>query len=304
MHRMRLVTISRIFVNEEAFYMVKGGILSRIQSMVNDLPVSEQKVAGFVLSSPRDAVAMSVHEVADRSGTSSAAVIRFCRSIGLNGFPELKMQLSVSNAYSQNRHSGYLDIESNEPVKSVIRKTINNSLQTLQDTEAHLDVEVIENTVKALQRASVIYVYGVGASAIVAEDAAQKWLRLGKVAYFISDRHLLAAALANAPKSAVFFGISYSGETTDLLELMKLAKELELTTMGLSKFGSNKLTSLCDFMLFTSRAPEAELRSAATSSRLAQLLVIDILFLAYASSQYEATVEQLSASRDAVKHLQ
>lgn len=284
--------------------MPKGGILSRIQSMMSDLPVSEQKVASYILSSPKDAVAMSVHDVAEKSGTSSAAVVRFCRSIGLNGFPELKMQLSVSNAYSRNHHTGYLDIESNEPVKSVIRKTINNSLQAIQDTEEHLDVQTIEQIVVSLQRAPAIFMYGVGASAIVAEDAAQKWLRLGKIAYFIPDRHLLAAALASAPKNAVFFGISYSGETTDLLELIRLAKEFGLQTIGLSKFGSNKLASLCDQMLYTSRAPEAELRSAATSSRLAQLLVVDILFLAYASSQYEATVEQLSASRNAVKRLQ
>lgn len=86
-----------------------------------------------------------------------------------------------------------------------------------------------------LQQAEVIYVYGIGASFIIAEDAAQKWLRLGKNVYAISDRHLLAGAMATKSENAVFWGILYSGETREVIQLIKGAKDKCIKTISLTR---------------------------------------------------------------------
>ncbi|TCP32119.1 RpiR family transcriptional regulator [Scopulibacillus darangshiensis] len=279
--------------------MAMGSITSQIQAALSELPVSEKKVGDYLLKFPSEVTKMTIHEVAEKAGTSSAAVVRFCRSLGLNGFPDLKMRLSVELAGTLK--PGYLDIESNEDVESIINKVISNTLQTLQDTAGQLNSAAIKNTIEAIREASVIYVFGVGASSIVAEDVAQKWTRLGKHMVTESDCHDLAMNLAAAPPKAVFFGISYSGATPEVINMVRMAKEYGITTIGLSRYGNNKLSSIADIMIFTARAPEAELRSAATTSRFAQLLVIDILYFAYAASQYDHTVEQLSKTREAVE---
>jgi len=102
---------------------------------------------------------------------------------------------------------------------------------------------------------------------------------------------------------AVFWGASYSGKTKEVLLLIEKAKAFGMQTIGLSRIGQHKLVQNVDVLLTTARAPEAKLRSAATSSRFAQLFVIDIVFLTYASSQYEFTIEQLEKSRNAVADL-
>ncbi|MDH6369272.1 DNA-binding MurR/RpiR family transcriptional regulator [Paenibacillus sp. PastF-3] len=63
------------------------------------------------------------------------------------------------------------------------------------------------------------------------------------------------------------------------------------------------LSQLADVSLFTSREPEAKLRSSATSSRFAQLFVLDIVFNAYASAQHDFTVEQLGKTRKMIEVL-
>ncbi len=246
---------------------------------------------------------MTVHEVADCAGTSSAGVVRFCRSIGVQGFSDLKLQLSAISNQIYEEPRGYWDIEPNEEKSSVINKTVNNSIQALRDTSEYIDIDIIEQAVAMLKEASIIYVYGVGASSIVADDVALKWLRLGKPTLAGSDAHKVATAIANAPKNAVFFGISYSGNTKEVWKLTELAIKHGLRTLGLSRFGKSKLSSVSELMLYTSHAPEAVLRSGATSSRLSQLLAIDILFFVYASVDFESTREQLEQSRDAIKDL-
>ncbi|WP_262495726.1 SIS domain-containing protein [Paenibacillus sp. B2(2019)] len=86
-----------------------------------------------------------------------------------------------------------------------------------------------------MEQAEVIYVYGVRASFIIAQDAAQKWLRLGKNVYAISDRHLLAAAMATKSENAVFWGILYSGGTREVIQLIKGAKDKCIKTISLTR---------------------------------------------------------------------
>lgn len=282
--------------------MKRSSILTQIELASHELPISEKKVATYILSHPKDVMHMTIHELAKLSETSSAAVVRLCKSLGIDGFPSLKVQLSaglVGNSTSV----GYLDIESDEKVSSIIEKTVSNTVQTFHDTASQLNTGSIEQAVELLHHADIIYLYGVGASLLIAEDAAQKWSRLGKRVYATSDRHLLVSAMATQSENAVFWGISYSGETREVIQLVNRAKEYGMKTIGLSRIGNNKLSQSVDVSLSTARAPEAKLRSAATSSRFAQLLVVDVVFLTYASSQYEFTIEQLEKTKKSIENL-
>ncbi|WP_378141646.1 hypothetical protein [Chryseomicrobium palamuruense] len=60
---------------------------------------------------------------------------------------------------------------------------------------------------------------------------------------------------------------------------------------------------MADISLFTSSTKEAAFRSAATSSRLAQLHMIDILFMYVASQDYEQSVKFLDETREAIHTL-
>ncbi|MBC1285162.1 MurR/RpiR family transcriptional regulator [Listeria booriae] len=274
-----------------------GSVINRIQGMLEELPKSEAKVGRAILDDPSKIVKMSIHELAECSGASGAAVIRFCHSMGLEGFPELKMKLSVELVKPEK--TGYYDIEPNEDFEEITRKLVSNTVQTLNDTVGQLDREKVWLACDMLQQADTIYAYGVGASWLIAEDIAQKWMRAGKHAVAIADPHILAMAFAAGSKNALFFAISNSGETSAVLQLADEAQNNGLQLISLTRFGQNKLKQKAGVALETSRAPETELRSAATSSRQAQFLVIDILFYFYASHHYEDMIEQIRASRAA-----
>ncbi len=277
--------------------MQTGSVTSRIEGILNSLPKSEKKIGTTILKEPEWVVRASIQALADKADTSGAAVIRFCRSLNFPGFPELKRQLSVELSKSQ--RTGYYDIEPGDSFFSIKEKLVSNMVQTANDTAALLEEEIYDTACKLLDSAEAIYVYGVGASWPVAEDFAQKWLRLGKFVLAIQDTHVLATALSTYQKKAIFIGISNSGETSSVIQLAQQAKANQITVISLTRFGANNLKSLADLALETARAPEAELRSSATSSRQAQLLTIDILYYFYATKHYTEVIPQIKKSREA-----
>ncbi|WP_099159828.1 MurR/RpiR family transcriptional regulator [Virgibacillus ndiopensis] len=278
----------------------KGGLVI-LKEMVTSLPPSEQKIAQYILNNPEESILLTAVMLGEKSQTSSAAVIRLCKSLGFNGFQELKIR--VAGDMQAEDVKGYRDIESNESYKSIIDKVTSNTIQTLQETVDIMSEGNLRKAVKKLSKAKSIIFIGFGASNIAAKDAEQKFLRIDKNVQSFSDVHLAATSIANKGNDDVIVGISFSGNTKEVAKLLRLAKQKQSTTIGITKYGNSEVSDFSDILLHTSAAREATFRSGATSSRIAQLHVIDILFMCLASEEYEETVKHLDQTREAVSFL-
>lgn len=270
----------------------------RVKSIYDDLTRSERKIAKLVLSEPEKVIKMTASELAKASNTSPASVIRFCKSIGIPSFPDLKLQLSAEkDAPVVQQYTDILPDESPEDIKN---KLLNNAYQAMKETIQLIDDDTLSSAVQLISAASFIYVYGIGSSYLVAENIAQKFNRIGKVCICQPDVHLLIASLTSAPENTLFIGVSNSGETSEVLSLNELAKNKHLPTISITQFGANSLSKQADLSLQTVKSKEAELRSAATSSLTAQFILTDLLFLTYVLKNYDENMANIRASRELV----
>lgn len=280
-------------------YMTGGLVM--LKEMLPLLPPSEKKVAIFILDNPHDSIILTANELGKKSKTSGAAVIRLSKSLNLKGFQDLKMR--IAGDLQKTKSQGFRDIEPNEPIRSIIEKMTNNSIQTIRETAELVNTEELQKAVEYLRNAQTIHFIGIGASGIIAKDAEQKFLRINKAAYAFDDMHLAATLVANAQKDDVVVGISFSGETSEVARMLQFASEKKLKTISLTKYGNSIVTEFAEVKLYTSATREPTFRSGATSSRMGQLQVIDILFMCVASTQYNETVKHLEATRDAIDFL-
>ncbi|MEH7276161.1 MurR/RpiR family transcriptional regulator [Neobacillus vireti] len=280
--------------------MAAGG-LKMLQNMLEQLPASERKIAQYILDHPQSILNSTVNDIGVQAKTSGAAVIRLCKSLGLNGFQDLKVR--IAGDLVKPAEQGYRDIEPGETYFSIAQKTTSNSIQSIRDTEEIINFEELERAVTTLLSAQNVHFFGIGASNIIAKDAQQKFLRIQKNATSFTDTHLVATIIANAGKDDVVFGISHSGETAEVIKVMALAKERGVKTISLTKYGQSAVSSLADIKLFTSYSGEPPFRSGATSSRLAQLYLIDILFLSMATVQYEHSIQAIDQTREAIRFI-
>lgn len=279
--------------------MSRENILKRIKSVIDNLPTSERKIGQAILKDPSLVINMTAQELADFSGSSPATVIRFCKKIDIQSYTQLKIKLSAE--IETPTYEGYSDINVNESIEEIKQKLLANAYQSMQDTISILNDVKVEEFVDRLISAPVIYAYGVGASYLVAENFSHKWSRIGKTVICIQDIHILLTMFVSAPEQSLFFAISNSGETTDITELAIIAKKYDIYTVGLTQFGKNSLSSKVDLSIQTVKSNESRMRSAATTSLHDQFIVIDVLFYAYASRNFDNMIDKIEASREEVK---
>lgn len=281
---------------------IASGGLVLVNEMRKNLPPSEQKIADYILTNPEKIVSMTVQELGDMSQTSGAAVTRLCKSLKLKGFQELKLR--INGDLGRKIELTNRDIQPNEPVASTIQKVTDHAVHALLETAELMDSAQLEAAVDAIVNAQNIHFFGVGASGIPAFDAQQKFLRIHKATTSTADLHMSATVVANFGPEDVVVGISFSGKTFEVEKILELANSRGATTISLTKYGQTPISGISKIQLYTSPSREANFRSAATSSRLAQLHVMDMLFMSVASRQFDTTITYLDSTREAIGEIQ
>lgn len=277
--------------------MLTSGLI-RLKSILEQLKPSERKVADYILSHPQEVVQLSVQKLAELSGASEATVIRLCQKLDMKGFQELKLRIAGDLASPQSS-SGYEEIRMESTVEAIMYAVSNNNKYSIDDTLAVLSAEEVKKAAIALTGARRINIFGMGASYIIAEDLRQKLDRIGWWCEAYPDLHGQLTSAVNMKPGDVAFGISYSGETIEIVESLTEAKRQGATIITLTKYGNSSVNELADTKLFAS-ASEQSIRSGAMASRIAQLNVVDILFITIASSQKDNLIPLLEQTRFAV----
>ena len=274
-----------------------AGLILKIREALNDMKPSEKKIADFVLNNTDEAVGLYIGDLAERCGTSKASVIRMCRALNYEGYRDFAIALA-SDVASQKPDDGvYTDIRAGDDLETIIKNVCHNNKKSIDDTFDILNCKEVERAVAAIHKAKKIDFYGVGASGLIALDAQQKFIRINKYAWAYTDPHLQVTAAANLSKNDVVVVISYSGETKDIIETVKIAKEMGATVISVTKYGMNTLGEISDIKLFLS-SPETTMRSGAMGSRIAQLTIIDILFTGVASLEYPYIKKYLDRTKE------
>lgn len=264
--------------------------ISRINNAMPDFNPLETRIANFFVCNQNEILRLPIQQIAEKCDCSQSAIVRFCQRLGYSGFKDFKHQVT-DLMFDQYRHGSeqpahYSDIQLDGSLNTIISRITENNLKSLQDTADIIDEATLVRAIHAISDANRVVFYAVGGSAISAADAYQKFVRIGKNCQFFEDSHLQISSAVTLKKGDIAVLISYSGKTKDLLCLIPILKESEVTTIAITKYGSSPLGKLCD-MVLNVVSTDIPVRSASFSSRIAQLSVIDMLFTGVASLNYD-----------------
>lgn len=273
------------------------------QNYSNFTPV-EKKIADYIFEVEEQILGKSAQEVAKDLGTSTAALVRFSRKLGYAGFSQLKQKLSASYAFHADDKKYYeevSDAETPRSLKNKLKVRINHMVETTNDALAD---EAVEKAVAMIKNKDLLFVFGIGASAIVAQDIFQKFSRIGKKVVFLQDTHLFVSALAVHQNDALFMAVSMKGETKEVIDIAKLAQEMTIPLIVISGREDSTLAKLADCLLHSVSGEDYKMRTAATMSLMAQLYVVDVLFYMYVSKHFAQSYQKLQQTKDIIKKLE
>ncbi|WP_338672022.1 MurR/RpiR family transcriptional regulator [Streptomyces sp. SCSIO 30461] len=281
-----------------------AALAAKVRMLGPSMTRSMRAVAEAVAGDPAGCAALTVTALAVRTGTSEATVVRTARLLGYPGYRDLRLALAGIAAQQQSGRAPAVtaDIAVDDPIADVVAKLAHDEQQTLADTAEGLDPAQLSAAVGVLAGARRIDVYGVGASGLVAQDLAQKLLRIGLIAHAHSDPHLAVTNAVQLRGGDAAVAISHSGSTGDIIEPLRVAFDRGAATIAITCRPDGPVAQYADHILTTSTARESELRPAAMSSRTSQLLVVDCLFIGVAQRTYDTAAPALSASYEALAH--
>ncbi|MGV6806739.1 MAG: SIS domain-containing protein, partial [bacterium] len=166
-------------------------------------------------------------------------------------------------------------VEPGDSTEAYKGKIFDSAIHSLTLVRDRLDPELIQNVVDAIVDASRVFFFGLGASSAVAKDAEQKFFRFGlPVSYH--DDILMQRMLASATSPGqLFFIISYTGRTRELVETAELARANGAKLIGLTAPDS-PLAKICDLAIEVGISEDTD-EYMPMASRIVHLVVLDVL---------------------------
>ncbi|WP_308399640.1 MurR/RpiR family transcriptional regulator [Weissella thailandensis] len=279
-----------------------NSLFVRLSSEKN-FTASERKIANFFLEKPQLAIDATAGKIGKLTSTSSSAVVRFAKKLGYSGFPAMKLDIAVTTTNNQN-NSDLTEIEAEESITTILEKT-SARFKTIPDViTAQNETADFSNATKLIENARHIFVYGVTASALAAQDIQQKFTRVGLDVIYHADFHQMMTTMqATATNQDLAIVISESGYTFETLKFKKISLDLELKVIVLTNEIESEIFRGCDVTLTTTSQQFDKVRFASTTGLLSQLYVVDILFYTYISKHYEESQQKVEETRSRISKI-
>jgi DNA-binding MurR/RpiR family transcriptional regulator len=268
------------------------GVLVRLRTRLPQFTGALQRVAEQVLVDPAAAARASIVELAERSGTSPATVTRFCRALGFEGYADLRLGIAGDTGRAA-RSAGWSvdigrEIQPTDPLDRVLQQIMAADTRAMHDTAALLDLGEVQHAADAIASARRVDIYGASGSALVGAEMQFCLHRIGVPAWGWVDVHNGLASSALLGAGDVALGISHSGQTREIIEMIAEAGSHGATTIALTSYPRSALADVAAVVLLTA-TQATTFRPDALSARHPQLVVLDLLYIAVAQRLHDRT---------------
>lgn len=283
--------------------MEQSDAIALVRRALPGLTASETRVAEAILGDPSYVAGLAITDLAVRCETSVSTVARFAQSLGYSGYRELRAQISRSVTLAQAQRDRFglesTAIDPQDAVATVAAKIGAQQVDAIERTARMIDTDVVDRVAAAVVAARRTELLGQGASSLTAQDLQQKLARIGLGASHAPDPHLALTSVSLCTDADVVIAFSHSGATPETLRTVQVARDAGAVTVAVTNEPASPLVEAVDLVLLT-HADESPFRMAAMSSRIAQLALIDILFVRIVQRAGGSVATPLHLTHDAI----
>lgn len=253
----------------------------KIKAAYASMTPSEKRIAEYILNHRDELKDINSYTLAQATNTGQATVIRFSKAIGYSHFQEFILDLRTGE------HQDIIerDIHIQDDIVTTNTKMVQSYTTTMNFILEQNKADAFQAALSLILTAQKIIILGLGSSGLVGLDFANKLLKYGKPAFYNSDMHMSLSMISNAGPDDLIIIFSASGMKKEILIGAKKAKEVGAKIIAITGLGKNKLTKDADVSLFIANFPHQQLD--ATTSRIGQFIIADMLFIHYIKANHE-----------------
>lgn len=241
----------------------------------------ESEIASYILNNKDEITKLKIQELADILFISKSAIHRFVKKIGFNGFNDLKVSIAKENADLLENNS-YINVnypfQAKDNPRQIAFKLLELYEKAIKDTFEYVDLDQIKAVSQLIDSADVIDVYTHAHNSNIAENFQDKMLTIGKSVNCPSSFYNQRLTVLASDQKHVAIILSYSGNATFILPIVKKLYEKGVKVIQIGKAGSNYYSQYVTYHLSISDSENNRDRMSQFSSHIAMQYIMDVLY--------------------------
>lgn len=257
---------------------------------------TEQVIANYILTYPKDIISESIDNIARKTYTSPATVVRFSKKLGYSGFTDLKIKVaSEINLFTTVEKYVEADIPilPESTTETIVNTFYNLSTRSLKEVSEMIDPTSIDEVASLIHNAASITLLGVGPSHLVAMDLHYKLRRLGYNSVCESNIGFDVQYGKRAPGNHVALVVSSFANSPQTRDWIRRLNELGRKTVLITTNKDSSLLKLVDCSIVADLSENQVLKVGAFSSRISLTYVLDCIYGVLFNMDYSSNIDIL-----------
>nr|WP_263314290.1 MurR/RpiR family transcriptional regulator [Mammaliicoccus sp. Marseille-Q6498] len=212
---------------------------NRIQQFSYLFTKTDEQIANYILAHPVGDHFSTITSLAYAIKVSPSSITRFSHKLDYQHFQDMKF--SIQQTYNK------ADIK-NAP----LIKRIHEYHQTIiQQTGEFISNEKINQLIDILVSSKQNLFAGLGSSGLTATEFYYRTMRMGIIGNAATDAHQMKIGASLLSNQDTFIAFSNSGETKEVINAAKIAKEQGANVVAITNYAGSELTTYSDIIIMT-----------------------------------------------------
>jgi DNA-binding MurR/RpiR family transcriptional regulator len=251
----------------------------------------ENRIIEWLLTPNNISPDTPLKSVADQLGVSEAMIVKVAKTLGLNGFRQLRL-IICEYFESSTLETLYTELSVHDEAKTIIDNVFQITQRTLNEGHAIIDYAELVAAATCFRQARQRELYGVGGSNIICLDIQHKLLKIGVRSNTYLDSHIMMFSACLLGPEDVVLVVTHSGRTEDLKKTVQLAKNNGAKVICITHSDNSPIAKLADYKIY-SPALESPLLGRNASARILQLTLLDIFFVLVAKLDIQLSMDSI-----------
>ena len=221
-----------------------SSLLKKLQNK-EILSNTEIIIADYLIENYRDLPNLSTRELAKKTFTSSATIVRFCQKFDFGGYTEFKTQFLAEMLKHGDEVQPQL-ISEQDNINEVMNKVRAININAINDAYNSLNPALISRVLKLFNRSKYIDFYCVDGYRNFAHQIADSLTLAEKFSAVHSSVTLQYLQAYKTPKRHMGFFICPYGENRLLIDIAKLLKRQSVPTILITAENNSTLAGIVD----------------------------------------------------------